>query len=99
MVNISEQRRLTVGELCSWLTKKCTPITCTPMSTQVSREELRQALRDAPYITLMRIHSMSALWDCGTNTTYRFGIEAEKEDAEGETIARLYQGDRRTATT
>ena len=67
------------------------------MSTEVSREELYQALKDdAPYNhgSLYGYHSMSALWDCGTNTTYRFGIEAEKEDADGEQIARWYQGDR-----
>ena len=67
------------------------------MSTEVSREELYQALRDdAPYTNggLYGYHSMSAIWDCGGNTTYRFGIEAEKEDADGETICRAYQGDR-----
>lgn len=67
------------------------------MSTAVSRAELYQALKqDAPFTggSLYGYHSMSALWDCGSNTTYRFGIEAEKEDSDGETIARLYQGDR-----
>ena len=67
------------------------------MSTEVSRQELYNALReDAPYThgSLYGYHSMSALWDCGTNTTYRFGIEAEKEDDAGGAVARWYQGDR-----
>ena len=67
------------------------------MSTEVSREELYQALRDdAPYNhgELYGYHSMSAIWDCGPNTIYRFGIEAEKEDEHGEIISRVYQGDR-----
>lgn len=67
------------------------------MSTEVSRQELYNALReDAPYTRgmLYGYHSMSALWDCGTNTTYRFGIEAEKEDDAGVAVASWYQGDR-----
>ena len=67
------------------------------MSTEVSRAELYDALLyDAPYDSgsLYGYHSMSSMWACGTNTTYRFGIEAEKEDEHGDTICRVYQGDR-----
>ena len=61
------------------------------MSTEVNRQELYQALKqDAPFTngSLYGYHSMNALWDCGANTTYRFGIEAEKEDADAEEICR-----------
>ena len=68
------------------------------MSTELTaREELYRALiEDAPYQdgSLYGYHSMSALWDCGTNTLYRFGFEAEKEDGHGASVARLYQGNR-----
>ena len=67
------------------------------MSTEVSRAELYDALLyDAPYDSgsLYGYHSMSSMWACGTNTTYRFGIEAEKEYEHGDTICRVYQGDR-----
>jgi hypothetical protein len=67
------------------------------MSTEVSRQDLYNALReDAPHThgTLYGYHSMSAIWDCGPNTIYRFGIEAEKEDDAGCAVACWYQGDR-----
>lgn len=69
------------------------------MATAVSalgRDEIYQTLLDAaPFDAgyLYGYHSMAARWHTSTNTEYRFGFEAEKEDVEGSIVASRYQGD------
>jgi hypothetical protein len=66
-----------------------------PESVEARRELYHALLEDAPYSDgeLFGYHSRGAVWMCDTRTKHRFGFEAEKEDEDGQHIARLYQGD------
>ena len=69
------------------------------MSTELNDQEMYDALiEEAPYSPhdglLYGYHSSSPAWATSPNTTYRFGIEAEKEDDNGIMICQAYQGDR-----
>lgn len=69
------------------------------MSTSVTdeaREEAYQNLIEAaPHESgnLYGYHSMATRWHTNTQTEYRFGFEAEKEDGQGVNVACKYQGD------
>lgn len=64
-------------------------------SVEARRELYHALLEDAPYSDgeLYCYHSRGAIWHCSSLTKHRFGFEAEKEDEDGQHIARLYQGD------
>ena len=63
----------------------------------MTREEaLQHLLSQAPWPSgsLYGYHSCSPIWDTRPSATWRVGIEAEKEDVHGKTLAQRYQGDR-----